>query len=103
VIRADPVFGTQLPASLARGGSVNIEAEVHAPLVAGGPVLGWVPLTLAQVHPRLIASRLLSEQNVDEIMACFADLAFRYPTPLVVVAWPTVACLRHGNVASDQR
>jgi len=86
-IGADGTYGTRLPAALIAAGLDDVAAEVHAPLVRGGPRRGWVPLSIENVRPRLVAAGLLSDNEIERHLRTLDDPSTRYVTPFMVTAW----------------
>jgi SAM-dependent methyltransferase len=84
---ADPSFGERLPAALLGAGLEEVGAEVHAPLVAGGPAAGFIPLSVEHLRPRLLALGLATEAELEHWRRVFADPSTRYLMLLMVTAW----------------
>jgi SAM-dependent methyltransferase len=83
---ADSTFGSQLPALLTELRLDDIGGELHAPIVSGGEA-GWVPLSVEQLMPRMLASGLLTEADAARTPAFLADPNGRYLPPLMVTTW----------------
>ncbi|SHH08586.1 Ubiquinone/menaquinone biosynthesis C-methylase UbiE [Streptoalloteichus hindustanus] len=82
----DAGLGQRLPAMLTDAGLVDVAAEIHAPVLPGG-VQGFFPLTLRRLRPRLVATGLLDDGEVDLVLDLLDQPAFRYVPNFMVIAW----------------
>jgi SAM-dependent methyltransferase len=82
----DPSFGGRLAGVLADAGLVNIGAEVHASLVAGG-TSGLLPSAVELFADRMPGTRLVTASDIQSFLALTADPSFRYAPTLLVTAW----------------
>ena len=84
--RTDPSFGGRLPRVLADAGLVNIGAEVHASVVAGG-TSDLTRLVVELAADRLPGTGLVTASDIQSFLALTADPSFFYAPTLLVTAW----------------
>jgi ubiquinone/menaquinone biosynthesis C-methylase UbiE len=85
-IGADASYGRQLPTALVNLGLVNVEAELHAPVVVGGSEQ-WTRGTIEQLAGRLVTTGLASQDDIDLFLTTTAEPSTHYVPPLMVSAW----------------
>ena len=79
-------FGGRLPRVLADTGLVNIGAEVHASVVAGG-TSDLTRLVVELAADRLPGTGLVTASDIQSFLALTADPSFFYAPTLLVTAW----------------
>lgn len=82
----DANFGARLARTLADAGLVNIAAEAHAPLVAGGTET-WIPGTIEQLSQHMVGTGLVTASDVESALAVMADRSCHYAPSFMVTAW----------------
>ncbi|WP_181442614.1 class I SAM-dependent methyltransferase [Streptomyces tateyamensis] len=82
---ADPGYGRRLPDALTEAGLTEVGAQVHGPLLTGGSA--FLPLTLDQLRAPLLATGLLTEQQLTELIEALTHPEARYLPNLMVTAW----------------
>jgi len=84
----DPNFGRRLPAALRMQGLVDVGAEGRVPIGIGPDLAAemW-KLSLERCRPPIVARGLMTDAEVDEVLAIHdnEDFSFLYPT--IVAAW----------------
>jgi 2-polyprenyl-3-methyl-5-hydroxy-6-metoxy-1,4-benzoquinol methylase len=83
---ADASYGRRLPAALAGAGLVNVRAEAHTRVVAGGTET-WTRGTVEQLAERLVATGLAGTADIELFLALTAEPTTFYAPPLLVSAW----------------
>lgn len=83
---ADAGYGTRLLGGLKAAGLVNVGAEVHTPVVAGGSE-HWVRGSAEQLAVRLAGTGLVTADDVARFLAVAADGSSHYAPPLMATAW----------------
>jgi hypothetical protein len=79
-------YGAQLVRAFTDAGLVNIEAEVHSPIVAG-EADKWIPGNLAGIAGRLVDTGLATASDVESCFAMYADPSFYHVPMFLVTAW----------------
>jgi len=82
----DANFGAQLVRMLTDAGLVNIAAEAHVPLVAGGTE-NWVPGTVEQLAEHMVRTGLVTASDIESVLAMTADRSCHYAPSPMVTAW----------------
>jgi SAM-dependent methyltransferase len=83
---ADASYGRRLPPALTAAGLVNVGAEVHAPVIAGGTD-SWTRGSIEQLADRMIATGLAGAADVEHFLTTTAQPSAYYTPPLMVSAW----------------
>jgi 2-polyprenyl-3-methyl-5-hydroxy-6-metoxy-1,4-benzoquinol methylase len=83
---ADPSYGTRLPAALAGVGLVEVGAEVHTPILAGGTE-DWVSGSVEQLSERLVGSGVANAADIELFLAVTRNPSTYYVPPLMISAW----------------
>lgn len=84
----DPAYGRTLPGTLKALGLSDVAAEGRAYLMEGGsPGARWFRLSMQQLRGRLVGPGMLSDAEVDRMLALFEDPAWSALSPLIVAAW----------------
>ena len=86
VAGGDANFGARLVRTLTDAGLVNIAAEAHTPLVAGGTE-NWVPGTVEQLAGHLVSTGLVTAGDIESFLAMTADPSCHYAPSPMVTAW----------------
>jgi SAM-dependent methyltransferase len=86
-IGADGCYGARLPAALIDAGMLDVQAEVHAPVIRRRSSGDWVTLSMEHLAPRMVAAGLLDEGEVDRFVQAVAEPSTRYMPPFMVTAW----------------
>jgi hypothetical protein len=85
---ADPGFGLELPAALGAAGLRDVDAELTSRLVRGGSEeSAFYTTSMREFGPRLIATGLLTEQELAEPLAFMQDSISRWFSFGMVTAW----------------
>jgi hypothetical protein len=82
----DANFGARLVRTLTDAGLVNIAAETHTPLVAGGTEK-WIPGTVAQLADHMVSTGLVTASDIESVLAMTADRSCHYVPSPMVTAW----------------
>ncbi len=82
---ADPSYGSRLVRTLTAAGLVNVTAETHAPIVAGGTE-SWIPGTLEQLSGLVERTGLISTADIEAALAVMADPSCSYAPCFMVTA-----------------
>ncbi len=82
----DASFGAQLIRAFKDAGLVNIAAEVHLPLVAGGTEK-WAPGIAEFLGEMMVGKGLCTASEVESFLAMTADPSVHYGPSLMVTAW----------------
>ena len=82
----DANFGARLVRVLRDAGLVNIAAEAHTPLVAGGTE-NWIPGTVEQLSDQMVSAGLVTAGDIASSRALLADRSFHYAPSTMVTAW----------------
>ena len=82
----DPNFGARLVRMLTDAGLVNIAAETHAPLVAGGTE-NWIPGTVEHLAEPMVRTGLVTASDIESVLAMTADPSCHYAPSPMVTAW----------------
>jgi len=85
-VGADAAYGRRLPKALVDAGLVDVSAEVHAPVVAGGTE-NWSRGTVEQLADRLVGTGLTSPADIEWFLGATAQPSTHYLLPLMVSAW----------------
>jgi SAM-dependent methyltransferase len=85
-VGADAAYGRRLPTALVDAGLVDVGAEVHAPVVAGGTE-SWSRGTVEQLADRLVSTGLTSPADIEWFLSTTAQPSTYYLLPLMVSAW----------------
>jgi SAM-dependent methyltransferase len=85
-IGADPCYGSRLTGSFVDAGLTGVTAELHTPVVAGGSEQ-WTRGTVEQLTGRMVATGLVTSDDIDDFVALSALPGTRYVPPLMVSAW----------------
>jgi SAM-dependent methyltransferase len=85
-IGADASYGRRLAPALSAAGLVNVGAEMHAPVIAGGTD-SWTRGSVEQLADRMVATGLATAADVDQFLAATAQPSTYYTPPLMVSAW----------------
>jgi SAM-dependent methyltransferase len=81
----DPAFGRRLPSRFRAAGLVDIEGRGGLSVVRGGsPYALWYRQSIEALRPRLLASGLASEREVDRAGALLDDPGFELVTPVLI-------------------
>ncbi len=83
---ADASFGCRLPGALKEAGLTAVGAEVRAPLVSAGTD-EWVSSTVEQLAGRLIATNIVTDDDIEAFLALRSAYTSHYLPPLMVAAW----------------
>jgi SAM-dependent methyltransferase len=84
----DLYLGRQLPAKLRAQGLIEVGNEGRVFVMEGGsPGARWFRLSLAHLRPRLVGTGLLSDAEVDRMLALFDDPNWAAYSPIIVGAW----------------
>jgi SAM-dependent methyltransferase len=84
----DLYLGRQLPAKLRAEGLVEIANEGRVFVMEGGsPGARWFQLSLSHLRARLVGEGLLSDTEVDRMLALFDDPDWAAYSPIIVAAW----------------
>ena len=83
---ADVGVGARLPGLLAEAGLEHVGAEVHAPLHRGSKQ-DLCRLTIQWLRPRLVGSGLLTDGEVERVLALTAQPWFEHLPFVMVSAW----------------
>lgn len=84
----DPEYGRRLAAELFRLGLVDVGAESRARLIRGASAQAEITtLSLTRLRDGLVATDLVSSQDVDHAIALFGDPSFAVMSPTQVAAW----------------
>jgi hypothetical protein len=70
---------------LTDAGLVNITAEAHAPLVAGGTET-WIPGTIKQLSQHMLGTGLVTVSDIDSALTVMADPSCHYAPSFMVTA-----------------
>jgi hypothetical protein len=82
----DANFGARLVRMFTDAGLVNITAEAHVPLVAGGTET-WVPGTVEQLAEPMVRTGLVTASDIEAVLAMTADRSCHYAPSPMVTAW----------------
>jgi SAM-dependent methyltransferase len=82
----DPNFGSRLVRMFKDAGLVNVAAEVHLPLVAGG-IESWVPGTVEQLAEHMLSTGLVTASDIETFLSVTADPTCHYAPSPIVTAW----------------
>jgi len=82
----DANFGARLVGMFTDAGLVNIAAEAHVPLVAGGTE-NWVPGTVEQLAEHMVSTGLVTASDIESVLAMTADPSCHYAPAPIVTAW----------------
>jgi SAM-dependent methyltransferase len=82
---ADAGYGRRLPQALAAAGLTEVGARLHAPLLTGGTP--FLPLTLRQLRTALLATGLISDQELAAAIELTGRQDIGYLPALMVTAW----------------
>jgi 2-polyprenyl-3-methyl-5-hydroxy-6-metoxy-1,4-benzoquinol methylase len=85
-VGADASYGRRLPTTLAGAGLVNVNAEVHTPVVTGGSET-WTRGTIEQLAGGLIGTGLTSNADIELFLGVSAEPSTFYVPVLMVSAW----------------
>jgi ubiquinone/menaquinone biosynthesis C-methylase UbiE len=85
-VGADASYGRRLPAALTGAGLLDVGAELHAPVVAGGTE-SWSRGTVEQLAGRLVATGLVSAADVELFLTLTGEPTTYYAPPVLVSAW----------------
>jgi SAM-dependent methyltransferase len=83
---ADANFGARMVRGLADAGLVNIAAEAHSALVAGGTEK-WLSGIAEFAADHMVGTGLVTDDDIKSFLALLADPSFRYAVSLLVTAW----------------
>jgi SAM-dependent methyltransferase len=83
---ADASFGPALPGSMKDAGLLDVGGDVHAPIVQGGSER-WVTGTVEQLAERLVATGVVTAEEIDTFLAVAAAERSHYLPPPLVGAW----------------
>jgi 2-polyprenyl-3-methyl-5-hydroxy-6-metoxy-1,4-benzoquinol methylase len=83
---ADASYGRRLAPALTAAGLVNVGAEIHAPMIAGGTD-SWTRGSIEQLADRLPGTGLTSPADVELFLATTAQPSTFYAPPLLISAW----------------
>jgi SAM-dependent methyltransferase len=83
---ADVGFGARLPRVLAEAGLEHVGAELHAPLHRGSKQ-DLCRLSIQRLRPRLVGSGMVSDEEVERILALTAQPWFEHLPFVMVSAW----------------
>jgi SAM-dependent methyltransferase len=88
VAGADPYFGLKLPRMFERHGLVDVGAVLRGPIVRlGTPDMDFMRLSLEQLRERFVAAGLMTDDEIDEVLAATNEPGGTTLPPLVVAAW----------------
>ena len=76
----------RLVRTLTDAGLVNIAAEAHVPLVAGGTE-NWIPGTVEHLADYMVGTGLVTARDIESVLAMTADRACHYVPSPMVTAW----------------
>jgi SAM-dependent methyltransferase len=81
----DPAFGRRLPGRFRAAGLVDVEGRGGLSVVRGGsPYAVWYRQSIAALRPRLAASGLMGEAEVDRACGLLDNPAFELMTPVLM-------------------
>lgn len=83
---ADPHCGRQLIHWLRGAGLEQVGGAMHAPLVAGGKA-AFFNGSVEYVRKALVGTGLLSDDEVERVLAVVADTSHTHVPPMMVTAW----------------
>jgi SAM-dependent methyltransferase len=83
---ADASHGPRLPGLLQEAGLKYVSGEIRTPIVQGGSEQ-WVRGTAEQLAPRIVETGLVSEDELQAVLAMMDDPESHYVPPLMVAAW----------------
>ena len=84
----DPAFGRRLPALLRMQGLVDVGAEGRVPIGVGPDAAAemW-QMSMERCRPAIVARGLMTDAEVDEVLAAHDDEDFTFFYPVIVAAW----------------
>jgi hypothetical protein len=83
----EPACGRRLPGLLQDAGLIDVECTGALSVVSGGsPIARWQGQTFEALRPRLVASGLASNADVDQAIGELADPGFSLMTPVLISA-----------------
>lgn len=84
----DPEYGRRLPGQLMACGLVDVDAEGRSHLLRGGsPEVQGIRLGAAQLGDRIVRQGLLTQEEIDQVLALYDDPGFAVMSPTNVAAW----------------
>jgi SAM-dependent methyltransferase len=84
----DLYLGRRLPAKLRAEGLVGIGNEGQVFVMEGGsPGARWFRLSLSHLRARLVGDGLLSDEEIDRMLALFDDPDWAAYSPIILAAW----------------
>jgi SAM-dependent methyltransferase len=88
VAGADPYFGLKLPRMFERHGLVDVGAVLRGPIVRlGTPDVEFLTLSLEHLRERFVAAGLMTDDEIDEVLAATRESGGTTLPPLIVAAW----------------
>ncbi len=86
-----PMFGRRLPALFRDHGLVDVSCEARSLMLAGGtPEMELFTLTIERVRAGMVATGLISDEDVAAALDLCADPSFAVMSPALVSAWGRV-------------
>ncbi|MCA1671257.1 MAG: methyltransferase domain-containing protein [Actinobacteria bacterium] len=86
-----PTFGRRLAVLFEDNGLVNVGCEARGRMLRGGrPEMELFTLTIERARPAMVATGLVSDEEVDAALALCADPSFAAMSPALVSAWGRV-------------
>jgi len=83
----DPGCGRRLPGLLRSAGLADVDGRGGLSIVCGGsPYAEWYRQSIEALRPRLLASELVTEREIDRAVALLADPGFELVTPVLISA-----------------
>jgi SAM-dependent methyltransferase len=82
----DANYGARLVGAFKDAGLVNIAAEVHTPVVAGGTEK-WLPGMVEFAAELFLGTGLVTSSDIESFLALTADPSVHYAPTLAVTAW----------------
>lgn len=84
----DPDFGRRLPTALRMQGLADVAAEGRVPIGVGNDAAGQMwRLTVERCRPAFVARGVMTNGEVDELLATHDDDNFAFFYPVIVAAW----------------
>lgn len=83
----EPACGRRLPGLLRAAGLGDVECSGALSVVAGGsPMAAWYGQSVEALRPRLVASRLVTDSDIERAVGDLADPGFSLMTPALISA-----------------
>jgi SAM-dependent methyltransferase len=84
----DPDFGRRLPTALRTQGLADVAAEGRVPVGIGNDAAAamW-RMSVERCRPALVAQGVLTDGEIDEVLAVHDDENFAFLYPMIVAAW----------------